>query len=622
MFGLEARAEFRRWLWRFLTVRRSTDRLCLSPQHYKTELFQDDQILSDSPGKSEGNSSSNSSRPSWSVSSEVSDSFSAIDFLGNDRVGCVQDSVFVEEMYLLLLFLSGDCVDFGAFLFDMEEEDLRALTTERQGRMDTKKNMRPLWEKWNGLWTQEGLLMVSKNFLNHFGRYSKMQLILAEAEFQTFAEHVAFLYRSRSERLESFGIFELRNCIGKGSFGIVKTARDLTSGKFVAIKKCIHSPVNCSSSWSATEPEVCILKELQDHPSVCRLRNYFSSDQYSYIILEVCGGGSIFESLSTLQDELVLMKKTHQECYTKRKLVGFTEAQIRPWIRDLLSLLVYMHGKCICHRDIRPSNLLLTNNGELRIGDFGSAARFAPGWDLFEGDFVVGSLYSLAPEQIQKKAYSGTKIDIWCTGVLVYWLLAGYPPFPDEDVDVLYKNIKTGNFRLPDISNEAKDFILQAMAVEPESRPDAKTLSSHPWLSGHCDSIGDLLCMSQFAIPLARNEYSKDCSDIASRVKLILKEIFSDVGIYSYDVSFQGVGAQMSVGCNKFKFCLACIASDYYLKFYTCLIHQADNDSSKPWIIKFQLYKGRAILFLKVVQKLRDLTCVSCKERNGQMFER
>jgi serine/threonine protein kinase len=63
---------------------------------------------------------------------------------------------------------------------------------------------------------------------------------------------------------------------------------------------------------------------------------------------------------------------------------------VRHWIKQLLSLLVYMHGKAICHRDIRPSNLLLTNEGELRIGDFGSAARFPGGWDLFDGNNVVG----------------------------------------------------------------------------------------------------------------------------------------------------------------------------------------------------------------------------------------
>lgn len=63
---------------------------------------------------------------------------------------------------------------------------------------------------------------------------------------------------------------------------------------------------------------------------------------------------------------------------------------MRRWIKQLLSLLVYMHGKGICHRDIRPSNLLLTNLGELRIGDFGSAARFQGAWDLFDNNSMVG----------------------------------------------------------------------------------------------------------------------------------------------------------------------------------------------------------------------------------------
>ncbi|KAK4524195.1 hypothetical protein GAYE_SCF02G2094 [Galdieria yellowstonensis] len=600
--GSKARNDFCRWLWRFLTVRRSNDRLCLQP--VSNETFTEDSSYSDTAER-EGLEKEPSfvSLGSLSFSSEISDSLSANDSVTNGRNHYyVQERLYIDDIYLLLLFLSGDCVDFGSFMFCKEEEDWKVAFAKDSSTTLSGRPWRPLWEKWSGLWDQSSLLRVAEELMQHFGS-SSVSHCLAENEFLEFAQHIAFVYLSRCERLESFGTFELRNCIGKGSFGIVKTARDLISGKFVAIKKCIRS---CDEE--EVEPEVRILLELQGHPNVCRLLNYFSSDQYSYIILEVCGGGSLFESLSCLQDELRALGHScvvdEAKGMKRNNSVGFTESQVRHWIKQLLSLLVYMHGKAICHRDIRPSNLLLTNEGELRIGDFGSAARFPGGWDLFDGNNVVGSLYSISPEQIQRKAYFGTKIDIWCTGVLTYWLLSGQPPFSDENVDVLYRKVKNMRFQLPEVSKEAQDFILSAMAFEPDCRPDAQTLLSHSWLQGEESSVRSLLRFSNFDIPLNGALFLAG-REPSARLKQVIAQVFSDVGIYCYEFAAERHSSEF-LRDRKPVFCQACISSEYYLKFFTFFTYETPNGISRGNIC-FELIRGRSILFLKVVHKLREL---------------
>jgi serine/threonine protein kinase len=83
----------------------------------------------------------------------------------------------------------------------------------------------------------------------------------------------------------------------------------------------------------------------------------------------------------------------------------------------------------VCHRDLKLENLLIDNNGHLKISDFGHAGIYKEGWDLFNTR-LVGSLYHLSPEQVQGQCYSGEKIDIWALGVILYLLLPTPTPTP------------------------------------------------------------------------------------------------------------------------------------------------------------------------------------------------
>jgi serine/threonine protein kinase len=133
---------------------------------------------------------------------------------------------------------------------------------------------------------------------------------------------------------------------------------------------------------------------------------------------------------------------------------------------------------------LRLENLLLDNNGNLKISDFGQARIFSPGWDLFQTQ-VVGSLYHLSPEQIQGKVYSGEKVDIWNGGIILYSFLTSKLPFCSANVQEMLKDISNVNFEYPvetPLSDEAKELIGMLLQADPEKRPSVSEIKESKWM--------------------------------------------------------------------------------------------------------------------------------------------
>jgi hypothetical protein len=159
-------------------------------------------------------------------------------------------------------------------------------------------------------------------------------------------------------------------------------------------------------------------------------------------------------------------------------------------------------------------------------------------------------------------------------------------------------------FQLPEVSKEAQDFILSAMAFEPDCRPDAQTLLSHSWLQGEESSVRSLLRFSNFDIPLNGALFLAG-REPSARLKQVIAQVFSDVGIYCYEFAAERHSSEF-LRDRKPVFCQACISSEYYLKFFTFFTYETPNGISRGNIC-FELIRGRSILFLKVVHKLKEL---------------
>ena len=197
-----------------------------------------------------------------------------------------------------------------------------------------------------------------------------------------------------------------------------------------------------------------------------RLFETFDEGAEIYIVTELVEGGELFDRI---------VSKT-----------SYNEREARDLIKLLLDTLAYMHQKGVVHRDLKPENLLLCSESDdsaIKIADFGFAKRVT---ELSSHETACGTPGYVAPEILRGDPY-GTEVDIWSMGVICYVLLAGYPPFYDEDQKKLFKKIKEGRYYFHDeywsaTSPEAIDMIKQMLCVDQSKRWTADQLLRHPWI--------------------------------------------------------------------------------------------------------------------------------------------
>ena len=210
------------------------------------------------------------------------------------------------------------------------------------------------------------------------------------------------------KNIESF--YKMLNKVGKGTFGTVYKAFELSTGRIVAVKKIkLHKNQNKNSILKEIE----LLKNI-DHPNIVKYYNYIEEENENiyYIIMEYLDGG-------TLENYLIENKN------------NIDENESRIIIKQLLEALNYLHYKCdICHRDIKPENILFSKNNQniplIKLVDFGLSSDFFESKNILEN---CGTLIYMAPEQISRKIYSKA-VDVWSVGVILYMLLnKGKHPF-------------------------------------------------------------------------------------------------------------------------------------------------------------------------------------------------
>lgn len=128
---------------------------------------------------------------------------------------------------------------------------------------------------------------------------------------------------------------------------------------------------------------------------------------------------------------------------------------------------------------MKPENLLLDNDKNIKIVDFGLSNLYKPGEML---KTACGSPCYAAPEMIAGKHYHGVQVDIWSSGIILFACICGYLPFEDQNTGVLYKKILSGEFSTPNyISSEAKDFLRCVLNTNPDKRYTIEMIRNHPW---------------------------------------------------------------------------------------------------------------------------------------------
>ncbi|KFU84528.1 Maternal embryonic leucine zipper kinase, partial [Chaetura pelagica] len=252
-----------------------------------------------------------------------------------------------------------------------------------------------------------------------------------------------------------------------GGFAKVKCARHLLTGEKVAIK--IMDKLALGDDLPRVKIEIDAMKNLS-HQHICQLYHVIETSKKIFMVLEYCPGGELFDYIIA-KDRL-------------------SEEEARVFFRQIVSAIAYVHSQGYAHRDLKPENLLIDEEHNLKLIDFGLCAKPKGGLD-YHLSTCCGSPAYAAPELIQGKAYIGSEADIWSMGVLLYALLCGFLPFDDDNVMAVYRKIMRGKYSIPKWLSPSSTLLLnQMLQVDPKKRITVKHLLSHPWLmQGYSDAV-------------------------------------------------------------------------------------------------------------------------------------
>ena len=163
----------------------------------------------------------------------------------------------------------------------------------------------------------------------------------------------------------------------------------------------------------------------------------------------------------------------------------FSEDKARVYISEIILAIAHMHEHNILYRDLKPDNVLINDDGHIKLTDFGLSKELDE--DTLQSRSTVGSHAYLAPEVLEERPH-GKTIDWYQTGVLLYEMLNSIPPFITTDENMIYENIKKAPLVLEYfLSAEVKDLLTKLLSKNPYSRLGAREgvneIKSHPWFN-------------------------------------------------------------------------------------------------------------------------------------------
>ncbi|KAL7419600.1 Cyclin-dependent kinase catalytic subunit [Cryptotrichosporon argae] len=280
--------------------------------------------------------------------------------------------------------------------------------------------------------------------------------------------------------------------VGEGTYGVVYKAREISTGQIVALKK-IRLEAEDEGVPSTSIREISLLKELSKDDNIVKLFDIVHSDSKLYLVFEF----------------LDLDLKRYMDSIGDKE--GLGPQMVKKFTYQLVKGLYYCHAHRVLHRDLKPQNLLINKEGNLKLADFGLARAF--GIPLRTYTHEVVTLWYRAPEVLLGSRHYSTAIDMWSVGCIFAEMAMRQPLFPgDSEIDEIFRifrllgtpdeEVWPGVKSLPDykpsfpqwqavdlrtavhgLDDHGLDLLQQTLIYDPAHRISAKRALQHPYFA-------------------------------------------------------------------------------------------------------------------------------------------
>ncbi|OHT12146.1 CAMK family protein kinase [Tritrichomonas foetus] len=289
---------------------------------------------------------------------------------------------------------------------------------------------------------------------------------------------------------KEIGSYTLHKTLGKGAYSIVKEARSKQTGQQYACKIVSRAKINSPRQMENFEQEIRILHQMK-HPNIVQLCDLEKDNNNFYVILEICPDGDFRNFIRS------------------QKFVR--EADSKIYFHQFIEALKYVHSIGAAHLDLKPENLLVDLNGQIKISDFG--------FSIFVWSNKItsqrGSPCYISPEIVIGDPYDAQKSDMWSAGVILYSMVTGNIPWKAKTEKELYVCIKNCDYTIPEyLSEDCQDLIKKLMCFDPNERFDCNSVLQHPWLTNTSSYIEDRSHICPVSLKSIDTYFGKEISEL------------------------------------------------------------------------------------------------------------